>query len=64
MFTIFVDEIWVRKVNAKSENFEKYEVTDASTIIEPINISTAEVAEEQASEDAEDKSIEEIASES
>ncbi len=43
---IFVDEVWVRKVNASSENFESYDVTDASTIIEPINIVSAEVAEE------------------
>lgn len=43
---IFVDEVWVRKVNGVAENFEKYEVTDASTIIEPINIASADVADE------------------
>ena len=43
---ISVDEIWVRKVNAETENFEDYSVLDASTIIEPINITTAEEAEE------------------
>ena len=40
------DEVWVRKVGGASENFEKYEVTDASTIIEPMNLTSAEVAED------------------
>lgn len=43
---IYVDEVWVRKVGGASENFEKYEVTDASTIIEPMNLTSAEVAED------------------
>ena len=43
---IYVDEVWVRKVNGASENFENYDVTNASTIIEPINMGTAEVAED------------------
>ena len=43
---IFVDEVWVRKVNGVSENFEKYDVTNASTIIEPINMASAEAVDE------------------
>ena len=42
---IAIDEVWIRKVKGVSENFEEYDVLDASTIIEPINITSAESAD-------------------